>query len=386
MSQLDQVLANIDADLDASARTAVRVAAGSRRSPPIRPTRTIAAAPAEWLRDELDGFGFDGLACARRGGHPVVVGHAKGGRKPHVLFYGHYDVQPVDPLDLWETPPFEPQIATLPDGRKVISARGACDDKGQVMTFVEACRAWKAVTGSLPIGITFLVEGAEEDGSKFLPEFVEANKDELQGRRRRSSATPACGTRTRRRSPRRCAAWSTRRSSCAAPTATCIRACSAARRATRSMCCAKIIADLHDDERPHHDPGFLRRRAGDADAGARAVAEAQPHARRISSARSACKIPAGEKGRMLIEQIQSRPTCDVNGIIGGYTGEGTKTVIAGEARAKISFRLVGDQDPEKISRGLPGASCASASRPIARSSSSGTRARGRSSCPTTCRR
>ena len=114
------------------------------------------------------------------GGHPAVVGHAKGEAKPHVLFYGHYDVQPVDPLDLWQTPPFEPKMATLPDGRKVISARGASDDKGQVMTFVEACRAWKAVTGSLPINITFLVEGAEEDGSKFLPEFVEANKDELK--------------------------------------------------------------------------------------------------------------------------------------------------------------------------------------------------------------
>ena len=110
----------------------------------------------------------------------MVLGHAKTGGKPRVLFYGHYDVQPVDPLDLWQTPPFEPKIATLPDGREVIGARGACDDKGQVMTFLEACRAWKAVTGALPVDITFLVEGAEEDGSKFLPEWVEANKNELQ--------------------------------------------------------------------------------------------------------------------------------------------------------------------------------------------------------------
>src|SRR5437764_10866491 len=121
------------------------------------------------------GFAAEGRPTA---GHPVVLAKSQGERNGagrRVLFYGHYDVQPVDPLSLWETPPFEPRIATLPDGRKAIVARGAADDKGQVMTFVEACRAWKAVTGSLPLDITFLVEGAEEDGSKFLPEFVEAN-------------------------------------------------------------------------------------------------------------------------------------------------------------------------------------------------------------------
>ena len=101
-----------------------------------------------------------------------------------MLFYGHYDVQPVDPLTLWETPPFEPRMATLPDGRKVIVARGACDDKGQLMTFVEACRAWKAVTGSLPVGITMLIEGAEEDGSKNLPEFVAEHRADLAARGR----------------------------------------------------------------------------------------------------------------------------------------------------------------------------------------------------------
>jgi acetylornithine deacetylase/succinyl-diaminopimelate desuccinylase-like protein len=99
-------------------------------------------------------------------GHPVVVAHAPKPGKPHVLFYGHYDVQPVDPLEMWETPPFEPRIVTLEGGRRVISARGACDDKGQVMTFLDACRAWKATTGELPVGITILIEGAEEIGSR----------------------------------------------------------------------------------------------------------------------------------------------------------------------------------------------------------------------------
>ena len=124
-------------------------------------------------------------------GHPVVMGHAKngqakngqaknGGKRPHMLFYGHYDVQPVDPLDLWASPPFEPRLAEIEPGRKVILARGACDDKGQTMTFIEACRAWKAVTGSLPIDITLLLEGEEECGSINLPAFVEANKAELK--------------------------------------------------------------------------------------------------------------------------------------------------------------------------------------------------------------
>ena len=131
--------------------------------------------------------------------------------KPHVLFYGHYDVQPVDPLDLWETPPFEPRLTTLPDGRKVISARGACDDKGQVMTFVEACRAWKAVTGSLPIAITFLVEGAEEDGSKLLPEFVAANKDELKADVALVCDTGMWDQDTPGDHHRPCAAWSMRK-------------------------------------------------------------------------------------------------------------------------------------------------------------------------------
>ncbi len=101
-------------------------------------------------------------------------------RRRACLFYGHYDVQPVDPLELWETPPFSPRIATLPDGRKTIVARGACDDKGQVMTFVEACRAFKAVTGTLPLPITMMIEGEEECGSKHLFGFVKDNAEELK--------------------------------------------------------------------------------------------------------------------------------------------------------------------------------------------------------------
>src|ERR1700742_4919752 len=116
-------------------------------------------------------------------GHPAVVAKSNGkssSGRPHVLFYGHYDVQPVDPLNLWHRPPFEPVIADHADGRKIIVGRGAEDDKGQLMTFVEACRAWKAVTGSLPLNITILIEGEEEIGSKNFVPFLEANKKELK--------------------------------------------------------------------------------------------------------------------------------------------------------------------------------------------------------------
>ena len=116
-------------------------------------------------------------------GHPAIVAKANGSAtdgRPHVLFYGHYDVQPVDPLNLWHRPPFEPVVTDHADGRKIIVARGAEDDKGQLMTFVEACRAWKKVTGSLPVDVTILIEGEEEVGSKNFVPFMEAIKDELK--------------------------------------------------------------------------------------------------------------------------------------------------------------------------------------------------------------
>jgi len=132
---------------------------------------------ADWLTHELSGLGF--MASSREtAGQPIVVGHNQGAG-PHVLFYGHYDVQPVDPIALWDTPPFEPRIVTQPDGRKWIAARGAGDDKGQLMTFVEAIRAWTAVTGKVPLNVTILLEGEEESGSGSLKPFLEANKSEL---------------------------------------------------------------------------------------------------------------------------------------------------------------------------------------------------------------
>src|ERR1700761_4153726 len=138
---------------------------------------------ADHVAADLKSLGFD-TSVRPTPGHPVVIGKSGNGKAnghaPRVLFYGHYDVQPVDPLDLWQTPPFEPRIETLDGGRKIIVARGACDDKGQAMTFVEACRAFKAITGSIPLDITMLIEGEEECGSKHLFDFVRDNAAELR--------------------------------------------------------------------------------------------------------------------------------------------------------------------------------------------------------------
>src|SRR5882672_10030834 len=138
-------------------------------------------AAADHLAKDIATLGFK-ADVKPTAGHPAIVAKANGngGGRPHVLFYGHYDVQPVDPLNLWHRPPFEPVVTDHADGRKIIVARGAEDDKGQLMTFVEACRAWKSVTGSLPVDITIVIEGEEEVGSKNFVPFLEANKGDLK--------------------------------------------------------------------------------------------------------------------------------------------------------------------------------------------------------------
>ncbi|HEY8288670.1 MAG TPA: M20/M25/M40 family metallo-hydrolase, partial [Acetobacteraceae bacterium] len=135
---------------------------------------------AEWCRAALAGLGFR-AEVRPTPGHPVVVAHHDGPADytgPHILFYGHYDVQPVDPLELWHSPPFEPQLVDGPRGKRFV-ARGAVDDKGQVMMFLEALRAWHAAGGGIPARITVLIEGEEEVGSLNLEPFLAANKAEL---------------------------------------------------------------------------------------------------------------------------------------------------------------------------------------------------------------
>ena len=344
MRASDAVLNRIDADLDKSLERLfafLRIPSIST-DPAYKDHCRLAA---DHIAADLASIGFT-TSVRPTAGHPVVIGAAGNGAGPHVLFYGHYDVQPVDPLDLWETPPFEPRLAKLAGGRKIIVARGACDDKGQVMTFVEACRAFKAVTGSLPLGIKIVIEGEEECGSKSLPAFVEASAAELKAdlalvcdTNMWDAGTPAITTSLRGLVYEEVTIHAADRDLHSGLFG------GAAQNPIRVL--TRILAAIHDDDGRITIPGFYG-----------GVHELPTDIRRQWEAlglepesflgQVGLKIPAGEKDRLLIEQLSSRPTCDVNGIVGGYTGEGSKTVIPAQASAKVSFRLVGDQDPERI--------------------------------------
>jgi len=348
MSTLDAVLSRIDQDIDASVErlfALLRIASVS--TDPAYKEQCRAA--AEHVAADLRSIGFEADLRPTEG-HPVVVGKANGVAGPRVLFYGHYDVQPVDPLDLWKTPPFEPRIETLPGGRKIIVARGACDDKGQAMTFIEACRAFKAVTGKLPLPITTMIEGEEECGSKHLFKFVRDNADEFKldlalvcDTAMWNAETPAVTTSLRG------LVYEEVKITCADRDLHSGLFGGAAQNPLRLL--AKILGALWDDDGKVTIPGFydgVKELPADIKADLKALnLTAEQFLGQVG-----LKFSAGEKGRLVLEQITTRPTAEVNGIVGGYTGEGAKTVIPGEAMAKVSFRLVGEQDPEKIRDGF----------------------------------
>ena len=271
----------------------------------------------------------------------------------------------------------------LPDGRKIIVARGACDDKGQAMTFIEACRAFKAVTGKLPLPITMMIEGEEECGSKNLFGFVRDNAAEFK-----LDLALVCDT----------AMWDQK-----TPAMT---------TSLRGLVYedVKIICadrDLHSgvfggaaqnpmrllSQNPRRDAGrqwtrhhsrLLRWREGAAHRHQGRSERPDLTAEKFLGPDRTEKA-GGRKGPLLIEMVTTRPTAEINGMIGGYTGEGAKTVIPGEASAKVSFRLVGEQDPEKIRdafRAFVRARC----RRIARSSSGISGSRRRSSFRSTTQR
>jgi acetylornithine deacetylase/succinyl-diaminopimelate desuccinylase-like protein len=348
MNHLDAVLDRIDRDLDASLQrlfTLLRIQSIST-DPAFKDSCRTAA---EHVAADLSSIGFT-TEIRPTAGHPVVIGKAatqsSNGKAPRVLFYGHYDVQPVDPLDLWTHPPFEPRIETLPGGRKIIVARGACDDKGQAMTFVEACRAYKAVTGSLPLPITMMIEGEEECGSKNLFGFVRDHADEFKldlalicDTGMWDPKTPAITTSLRG------LVFEEIRLTCADRDLHSGLFGGAAQNPIRVL--SRILSAMHDDQGRITIPGFYDG-VDELPANIKSELAALKLTPEQFLGQVGLKAPAGEKDRMLIEQIATRPTAEINGIVGGYTGEGAKTVIPGKASAKVSFRLVGRQDPKKV--------------------------------------
>ncbi len=302
---------------------------------------------ADWLAGYLDELGFE-ASVRNTPGHPMVVAHLQSTEAdaPHVLFYGHYDVQPVDPIELWDNPPFEPAIREGAAGNKMITARGATDDKGQLMTFVEACRAYRDVRGGLPVSVTILFEGEEESGSPSLKPFLEANAAELK-----ADFALVCDT----------GMWDAETPAISTGLRGLVGEEITIRAADRDLhsgsfggaaanpihILADVIAGLHDENGAVTLEGFYD-----------GVAELPDNIKKMwqSLGRTTegflgpigLSIPAGEKGRSVLELTWARPTAEVNGISGGYEGQGFKTVIASQASAKISFRLVGTQDPAKI--------------------------------------
>ncbi|MDD9920720.1 MAG: M20/M25/M40 family metallo-hydrolase [Boseongicola sp.] len=340
---LDAVLAQIDDDLDAAIERLMSLL----RIPSISTDPAYAKdcqSAADWLVADLASMGVDAETRSTPG-HPMVVGHVGEG-KPHLLFYGHYDVQPVDPLDLWNRDPFDPAIEDTDSG-PVLRGRGTADDKGQLMTFVEACRAWKAVNGTWPCKISFIFEGEEESGSPSLVPFLKANAEELSEPDLAlicdtglfDKDTPAITTMLRGLLGEEVTITGPdidlHSGMYGGPARNPIRVLS------------KMIASLHDETGRVTVPGFYDGVPELSDE-LRAQWDALGFDDASFLGDVGLSLPAGEDGRSVLEMIWARPTCEANGINGGYTGDGFKTVLPAKASAKISFRLVGTQDPLKI--------------------------------------
>ncbi|SIS62510.1 M20/M25/M40 family metallo-hydrolase [Paracoccus saliphilus] len=342
-TRLDEILAQLDAGQDAAqARLLDFLRIPSISTDPAH--RGDVRDAAQWLCKELESLGFE-AKIHDTPGHPMVVARSAPGDARPLLFYGHYDVQPVDPLELWDRPPFEPEIQATDNG-VVIRGRGASDDKGQLMTFVEAFRAWKAVHGSLPSDLVLLFEGEEESGSPSLRPFLHDHAGDL-----RASLAMICDT----------GMYADGRPAITTQLRGLVGEEAIIRAADRDlhsgsfgglaanpvMILAQALGALKDADGRVTLPGFYD---GVEDLGDALARDWQ--ALGFDAAEFLGQVglsePIGEKGRTPLEMVWNRPTAEINGIAGGYAGEGFKTVLPAEARAKVSFRLTGTQDPQKI--------------------------------------
>ena len=297
--------------------------------------------------DALQAAGCTHTELCPTAGYPIVYGEKIiDSNLPTVLVYGHYDVQPPDPLDQWETPPFEPTIRKTdlhPEG--AIFARGACDDKGQMFMHIKALEVMEQ-NGGIPCNVKFMIEGEEEVGSDNLETFVRENSDKLANDVILISDTgmlandiPSITTGLR--------GMSYVEVEVTGPNRDLHSGLYGGAVANPINILAKMIASLHDENNRVTIPGFYSK-VEELSAGEREQFKKIPFS--LESYQNALDIESvyGEKGFSTLERKSIRPTLDINGIWGGYTGEGAKTVIASKAYAKISMRLVPNQKSEEI--------------------------------------
>ena len=302
------------------------------------------ALAAKWVRDRLKAAGCKKVEIHKTQGHPIVYGEWLGAKgAPTVLVYGHYDVQPVDPLELWKTPPFTP---TIKDGR--IYARGASDDKGQLVIYANALEAHLKTNGGCPVNVKFLIEGEEEIGSESLMPFLKANRKKLacdlvaiSDTAMFSKTVPSLCVGLRGLAYLQVDVVGTRRDLHSGTFGGSV--------INPANALVEMLATLKDSRGKVRVKGFYDRvrRLSKSE---RAELAALPHNdKRFKSAIGAPEL-FGEAGYTTLERIGVRPTLDINGIWGGFQGEGAKTVIPAEAHAKISTRLVPDQRPKEIEK------------------------------------
>ena len=296
---------------------------------------------AEWLAERLTAAGLDS-EVVETPGHPIVLGEWRGAAgAPTVLVYGHYDVQPPEPLEEWTSPPFEP---TERDGR--IYARGSADDKGQLYMHVKALEAHLATSGSLPVNVVVVAEGEEEVGSQNLVPFIEAHAERLACDHVLISDTEmfAEGLPSLLFSLRGLAYLEVHVKGARSDLHS---GGFGGAVANPGNALAQILASLHDERGRVAIAGFYDD-VVEWDAETRAEIASLPWD--DEEFRADLQVPelAGEAGYGTLERLWIRPTCDVNGLLCGYTGEGAKTVLPNRAMAKVSFRLVPDQTPGRV--------------------------------------
>jgi acetylornithine deacetylase/succinyl-diaminopimelate desuccinylase-like protein len=340
MNRLDNILHQVDANLTASVDRFRQLLAFPSISSEPRGAQGISDC-AEWLRGELESLDFTAEVIATDG-HPLVMGrsrHDSGG--PKILFYGHYDVQPVDPLEDWTSPPFEAETRNE-DGLTRIYARGASDSKGQLWSMLQAFRAWKDSSGGAPINAIILLEGEEEAGSPSLPAFIEAYREALScdvafisDSDMWSHTRPAITTRLKGLVHEKVTIV-TRNGDLHSG-----HFGNVAVNPIRVL--TRILASIHDEHGHVAIDGFY-----DGVASVPEVLRAQWEALDTTEALSGVSVAGmGEHGYGAVERMWGRPGIDFNGIVGGNTGPSERSVLPGSASARLTFRLVDQQDPEQ---------------------------------------